>query len=136
MLCVCVCVCVCALLDYICGSPSNWSKLFTMRTFGDVTSSPTLAVYGDLGYKNGQSIPWLKSEAINGTIDGVLHCGDIAYNLFNVSAFGGRGGCLQDLPSPPFPSPPFPPPPLSSSPPSSSHSHRMGVGMAMTSSMP
>eukprot|EP00731_Ephydatia_muelleri_P027412 Em0019g285a len=75
--------------DYICGSPANWSKLFTTRTLGDGTSPTTLAVFGDMGYKNGQSIPWLISEATNGTIDGVLHCGDIAYNLFND---GGRNG--------------------------------------------
>ncbi len=60
--------------------------MFTLRTLGGDDFVPTFAVYGDFGAENARSLPWLTSEANNGTIDGVLHCGDMAYNLFNVSA--------------------------------------------------
>jgi len=53
---------------------------------GEKDSSPTFAVYGDFGAENVQSLPWLVEEATQGSINGVLHCGDITYNLFGVSA--------------------------------------------------
>lgn len=37
--------------------------------------SPRLAVYGDLGNVNGQSIPRLQEEVQNGNFDAVLHVG-------------------------------------------------------------
>ena len=72
--------------DYHCGCASNWSKVYTFTTLGEKDSSPTFAVYGDFGAENAQSLPWLVEEATQGSIHGVLHCGDIAYNLFGVSA--------------------------------------------------
>ena len=55
-----------------------------MRTLGNETSSPTFAVYGDFGFENARSLPWLVDDATRGIIDVALHAGDIAYNLFNV----------------------------------------------------
>ena len=49
------------------------------------TASLTFAVYGDLGLENARSLPYLKKEVEYGHIDGVLHCGDIAYDLYEVS---------------------------------------------------
>ena len=92
-------------LDYRCGSPANWSRVFTLRTFGDEEFAPTFAVYGDFGTENARSLPLLIAEAFYGTIDGVLHCGDIAYNLFNVrlgesSALYTAGRCVSITPLP------------------------------------
>lgn len=73
------------LSDYRCGSPANWSQLFTLRTLGDETSSPTFAFYGDFGLENARSLPWLIDDVNRERFDAVLHAGDLAYNLFNVS---------------------------------------------------
>lgn len=48
-------------------------------------SNPTFAVYGDLGWENARSIPYLIKDAEEERIDGVLHCGDLAYDLNEVS---------------------------------------------------
>ena len=56
-----------------------------MRTLGDENSAPTFAVFGDFGFENARSLPWLIDDAEKGRFDLVLHAGDIAYNLFNVS---------------------------------------------------
>lgn len=60
-----------------------------MKTIGeDPNYSPTFLVYGDLGYNNGQSIPRIKEQVINGgNIDAILHVGDIAYDLYSVGSF-------------------------------------------------
>ena len=49
------------------------------------TFSPTFAVYGDLGWENARSVPYLKKDVDYGRIDGVLHCGDLAYDLYEVN---------------------------------------------------
>ena len=72
------------LSDYICGSPGNWSKQYTVRTLGGEDWSPTFAIYGDMGKDNAVSLPWIVNETTAGAIDAVLHLGDLAYNLFNV----------------------------------------------------
>ena len=77
----------------MCGSGGNWSVRYTLRTLGGADWSPTLAVYGDMGKDNAVSLPWLVEEATTGGIDGVLHIGDIAYNLFNVCALC----CVRNL---------------------------------------
>jgi len=65
---------------------SNWRKVYTFTTLGEKDSSPIFAVYGDFGAENVQSLLWLVEEATQGSINGVLHCRDITYNLFGVSA--------------------------------------------------
>ena len=72
--------------DYRCGSPTEgWSEIKTLKTLStDEAFSPTFAVYGDFGLQNARSLPYLKREVLEGKIDGVLHCGDIAYDLHEV----------------------------------------------------
>ncbi|XP_067935187.1 acid phosphatase type 7-like isoform X2 [Watersipora subatra] len=67
---------------YHCGSTQGWSDLFffTSRSI-DVDWAPWLAIYGDLGSSNGQSIMRLQQEVVRNTIDVVLHVGDFAYDL-------------------------------------------------------
>lgn len=69
----------------MCGSAEDWSVRYTLRTLGGPDWSPTFAVYGDMGKDNAVSLPWLVEEASTGGIDAVLHIGDMAYNLFDVS---------------------------------------------------
>ena len=47
----------------------------------DAGWSPRLAVYGDLGSDNAQSLPRLQREAQEGLYDAVLHVGDFAYDM-------------------------------------------------------
>ena len=46
--------------------------------------SPTFLVYGDFGYSNAQSISLIKEHVEGGSIDAILHVGDLAYDLFSV----------------------------------------------------
>ena len=71
--------------DYNCGSPANWSHLITVTTLGNSSSAMVLAVYGDLGTTNDVSLPSLISDVDQGLIQGVLHVGDMAYDMYMVS---------------------------------------------------
>jgi acid phosphatase type 7 len=46
--------------------------------------SPRLALFGDLGNANSQSLPFLQEETINNHFDAILHVGDFAYNMDTV----------------------------------------------------
>ena len=43
-----------------------------------------LAVYGDFGNTNAQSLPRLQQEVQRGKIDAILHVGDMAYDMATV----------------------------------------------------
>ncbi|XP_014275508.1 acid phosphatase type 7 [Halyomorpha halys] len=67
---------------YICGSDSGWSDQFWFRTANDSKFwSPVIAVYGDMGNENARSLPFLQLEAQTGSIDAVIHIGDLAYDM-------------------------------------------------------
>jgi hypothetical protein len=77
--------------EYKCGN-TLWSELFKFKTIDTSAHfSPSIAVYGDLGYENGVSIPQLKTDVKNGLYDAILHVGDIAYDL------NTDGGSIGDL---------------------------------------
>jgi len=46
--------------------------------------APTLAVFGDLGNINSQSLTRIQLEAQDGIYDAVLHVGDFAYDMDSV----------------------------------------------------
>ena len=46
--------------------------------------SPRLAIYGDLGYDNAQSVPRLRADIDKGMYDAILHVGDFAYDMHDV----------------------------------------------------
>ena len=74
--------------DYQCGYPSNWSITYQMKTIGNSSNySPQFLVYGDFGYDNAQSMSLIKRHVngFQGTVDAILHVGDLAYDLFSVS---------------------------------------------------
>ncbi|XP_054163358.1 acid phosphatase type 7-like [Oppia nitens] len=67
---------------YHCGSTDGWSTVFWFTTMKEGSDwSPRLAVFGDLGNENGQSIPRLQEEVQRDMYDAVLHIGDFAYDM-------------------------------------------------------
>jgi 3',5'-cyclic AMP phosphodiesterase CpdA len=77
--------------SYQVGNGLLTSKIFQLRTLQDNSPEyvPKIAIYGDLGNENGQSIPWLMSEVEKNRIDAVFHIGDIAYDLADNSGKNG-----------------------------------------------
>lgn len=72
-------------LDYHCGCELGWSPLFSFRVPRDDPQwSPQLAVYGDMGNENPQSLPRLQEETQRGLYDAILHVGDFAYDMYMV----------------------------------------------------
>ena len=70
---------------YKCGDSGVWSNTFTFKTIPKGTDwSPRLAVYGDMGAANAQSVPRLVNDIKNGLYDAILHVGDLAYDLDTV----------------------------------------------------
>lgn len=71
---------------YRVGSKHAWSEIFDFRTFpldANVTWSPKLALFGDLGVVNGRSIPYIVNASLEDKFDAILHLGDIGYDLFS-----------------------------------------------------
>uniref|UniRef100_A0A2C9JIY6 Purple acid phosphatase n=1 Tax=Biomphalaria glabrata TaxID=6526 RepID=A0A2C9JIY6_BIOGL len=75
---------------YMAGGPSGWSATYHFKTMPEGEDwSPSLAVFGDLGSENAQSLPRLKSDSAMGMYDAILHVGDFAYDL---ASNNGRTG--------------------------------------------
>lgn len=71
---------------YRVGSKHAWSAIFDFRTFpldANVTWSPRLALFGDLGLVNGRSLPYLVNASLKNSFDAIIHLGDISYDLFS-----------------------------------------------------
>ena len=81
-------------LDYRTGSDCGWSDVFWFKTFPSGTWSPRLAVYGDMGNINAVSLPRLQRETQSGMYDMILHIGDFAYDMNNVSQHEHAEQCL------------------------------------------
>lgn len=47
--------------------------------------SPYVAIYGDMGNENAQSLARLQEETQRGMYDAILHVGDFAYDMNSVS---------------------------------------------------
>ena len=70
---------------YHVGSDDGWSELFWFRAMPAGSSwSPRLAIYGDLGNENAQSLARLQREVQDGVYDAVIHAGDFAYDMETV----------------------------------------------------
>ncbi|XP_036339037.1 acid phosphatase type 7 isoform X2 [Rhagoletis pomonella] len=75
---------------YHCGSPLGWSPQYWFRTPpGHAHWSPTLAIYGDLGNENAQSLPRLQQDTQRDMYDAILHVGDFAYDMHSENAAVG-----------------------------------------------
>lgn len=67
---------------YHCGSDEGWSDVFAFTALNDsVSFSPRLALYGDMGNENPQSLARLQRETQQGMYDAILHIGDFAYDM-------------------------------------------------------
>lgn len=67
---------------YHCGSNQGWSAQFYFNTFPDGTKwQPRIALFGDMGNENSQSMPRLQEETQRGFYDAIIHVGDFAYDM-------------------------------------------------------
>lgn len=75
---------------YVCGSDSGWSTSFYFTTTPtDREWSPRVAIFGDMGYENAQSLDRLEQHTKLGMYDAILHVGDLAYDLDTDNAHVG-----------------------------------------------
>lgn len=63
----------------------GWSAEFWFKTPPKVDWQPHLAIYGDMGNENAQSLVRLQEETQRGMYDAILHVGDFAYDMNSVS---------------------------------------------------
>jgi phosphodiesterase/alkaline phosphatase D-like protein len=67
---------------YHCGSSQGWSSIFFFNTFPAGSDwKPRIALYGDMGNENIQSMPRLQEETQRGDYDAIIHVGDFAYDM-------------------------------------------------------
>ncbi|MEE6490597.1 hypothetical protein FKM82_015910, partial [Ascaphus truei] len=67
---------------YHCGSVLGWSPQFYFRALQSGSSwGPRMAVYGDMGNENAQSLSRLQKDTQLDMYDVVLHVGDFAYDM-------------------------------------------------------
>jgi len=76
------------------SSVSGYSTAFTMKTWPSGADwSPSMAIYGDLGVDNAQSLTRLQAEAATGMYDAILHVGDIAYDMLMTTLESVTASC-------------------------------------------
>ncbi|CAM9579093.1 unnamed protein product [Lampetra planeri] len=67
---------------YHSGSTDGWSDMFFFSAMREGSDwSPQLAVFGDMGNENPQSLARLQKETQMGMYDAILHVGDFAYDM-------------------------------------------------------
>ncbi|KAL3284956.1 hypothetical protein HHI36_019085 [Cryptolaemus montrouzieri] len=72
---------------YHCGSDLGWSDIFWFKTPPvQEIWQPHIAIYGDLGNENAQSLARLQEETQRGMYDAILHVGDFAYDMDSENA--------------------------------------------------
>ncbi|EDW25804.1 GL14294 [Drosophila persimilis] len=68
--------------EYSCGSELGWSPVFSFKTPpADENWSPSLAIFGDMGNENAQSLGRLQQDTERGMYDAIIHVGDFAYDM-------------------------------------------------------
>ena len=85
-MCVCLYVFI-VVIDYKVGSKeTSWSDVYYFRTLPSGNNwLPSLAIYGDLGLQNKQSLPFMKKDVHKNIYNVIFHIGDFAYDLQDVS---------------------------------------------------
>lgn len=51
--------------------------------------SPHIALFGDMGNENAQSLPRLQDEALRQMYDAIIHVGDFAYDMHSDNSLVG-----------------------------------------------
>ena len=71
------------LIDYKVGNhKEGYSEVFHFKSLPSGNDwKPSLAIYGDMGIKNEQSLPLLKEDVKKDLYDAIFHIGDLAYDL-------------------------------------------------------
>ena len=76
--------------DYHCGSSLGWSpEFFFWTTPTDSNWSPSLAIFGDMGNENAQSLARLQEDTLRHMYDAIIHVGDFAYDMTSENALVG-----------------------------------------------
>lgn len=69
---------------------SVWSDQFTFHAMKDGTDwSPSVALYGDFGFSNHQSLQRLSIDKEKNMYDAILHVGDLAYDMDSDNGYVG-----------------------------------------------
>lgn len=72
------------------STTSGYSKVYSFRTWpAGEKWSPSLALFGDMGVVNAQSLTRLYTDAAAGMYDAILHVGDMAYDMRDDNARNG-----------------------------------------------
>lgn len=67
---------------YHVGSYKGWSPQFFFKTLPIGNNwSPRIALFGDMGNENAQSLTRLQEESQRGIYDTIIHVGDFAYDM-------------------------------------------------------
>lgn len=67
---------------YHCGGSEGWSAEYRFKTPPAGSDwSPTLAIFGDMGNENAQSLAYLQQDAQRDMYNAILHVGDFAYDM-------------------------------------------------------
>ena len=63
---------------YYCGNEKSFSDVYEFTSMNpDPKWSPTLALFGDFGSANAQSLDYLRSDVTRGKLDAILHVGKL-----------------------------------------------------------
>lgn len=73
---------------YHCGSALGWSDQFWFETppADENNWTPQLAIFGDMGNENAQSLGRLQEESQQHMYDAIFHVGDFAYDMDSKNA--------------------------------------------------
>jgi len=67
---------------YRVGDPKDgWSDIFSFKTLPEERTALNIAMFGDLGVVNAQTLELLETEAKNRAYDMIIHVGDMGYDL-------------------------------------------------------
>lgn len=72
---------------YHCGSGLGWSAEFWFMTSSNDSRTPVqVAIYGDMGNENAQSMAALQEDTQRRMYDAIIHVGDFAYDMNSENA--------------------------------------------------
>lgn len=75
---------------YHCGGKFGWSPEFWfVTTSNETTASIQVAIFGDMGNENAQSLARLQEDTQRRMYDAIIHVGDFAYDMNSENAAVG-----------------------------------------------
>ena len=62
--------------DYTCGDTKTWGKKYQFKAIRDDPAwQPSIALFGDMGHVNPQSLPRLQNDVSKDMYDAIFHVG-------------------------------------------------------------